>query len=176
MVDTVDPTRRYATVGGDGDALPGDVAGGLDRALIAVSAELTGVCQRALDMTVAYVKERRQFETPVGAFQAVAHACAEMLLATESARSATYFAAWSADADPERRHEAAALAKAAASDAGRQVTAQAIQAHGGIGFTWEADVHWLYKRAQLDAAFLGSAAAHRRSLTAVVSDRLRSSA
>ena len=109
------------------------------------------MCERALEMTVAYVKERKQFGVPVGAYQAVSHRCAQMLLDTEKARSTAAFAAWSADADPERLAEAAAMAKAAASDAGREVTASAIQAHGGIGFTWEADVHWLFKRAQLDA-------------------------
>ena len=101
-VDAIDPTRRYARVRGDGPALAGDVEGALGRAGAAVAAELVGVCQRALDMTVAYVSERRQFGVPVGSFQAVAHRCAEMLLHTEGARSATYFAAWAADAAPER--------------------------------------------------------------------------
>ena len=78
-----------------------------------------------------------------------------MLLDTEGARSTTYYAAWAADAEPERLPLAAAMAKAWASDAGRAVTGAAIQLHGGVGFTWEADVHWLFKRAQLDAAFLG---------------------
>ena len=98
-------------------------------------------------MTLDYVKDRKQFGVPVGSFQAVSHRCAQMLLQTESARSTAYYAAWAADADPERLAEAAALAAAAAANGGREVTASAIQAHGGIGFTWEADVHWLYKRA-----------------------------
>jgi alkylation response protein AidB-like acyl-CoA dehydrogenase len=140
----------------------------LDGAAAAVAAELVGVCQRALDMTVAYVKERRQFGVPVGAFQAVAHRCARMLLQTEAARSAAYFAAWAADAAPDRLAQAAGLARATAGDAGRAVTASAIQAHGGIGFTWEADVHWLYKRAQLDAALLGPAPAARIALARTV--------
>jgi alkylation response protein AidB-like acyl-CoA dehydrogenase len=122
-------------------------------------------------MTVAYVKERRQFGTPVGAYQAVSHRCAQMLLDTESARAAVSFAAWAADADPERLPEAAAMAKAAASEAGRGVTAAAIQLHGGIGFTWEADVHWLFKRAQLDAALLGGAKAHRARLAKIAAGR-----
>src|SRR5205807_9933609 len=87
-----------------------------------------------------------------------------MLLGTESIRSAAYFAAWAADADPDRLPEAAALAAAAAADGGREVAGSAIQAHGGIGFTWEADVHWLYKRAQLDSALLGGAKRHRAAL------------
>jgi alkylation response protein AidB-like acyl-CoA dehydrogenase len=122
-------------------------------------------------MTVAYVKERRQFGVPVGAYQAVSHRCAQMLLDTESARSAVSFAAWAADADPERLPEAAAMAKASASDAGREVTAAAIQLHGGIGFTWEADLHWYYKRAQLDAALLGGAKQHRRALARILGGR-----
>jgi alkylation response protein AidB-like acyl-CoA dehydrogenase len=98
-----------------------------------------------------------------------------MLLDTESARSAAYFAAWAADADLDRLPEAAALAAATAADGGRDVTAAAIQAHGGIGFTWEADVHWFYKRAQLDAALLGGAARHRAALARLGVARVRDS-
>jgi alkylation response protein AidB-like acyl-CoA dehydrogenase len=172
-LESIDPTRSAARVRTPADAeeLPGDVAGGLERALVAVSAELVGVCERALEMTVAYVKERKQFGVPVGAFQAVSHRCAQMLLDTERARSATAFAAWTAGADPERLPEAAAMAKASASQAGREVTASAIQAHGGIGFTWEADVHWLYKRAQIDAAMLGGASRQRARLAAILAER-----
>ncbi len=158
---TIDPTRRFATVSGDGEPLAG---GAVDRVRAAIAAELVGVCQRALDMTLEYVKDRKQFGVPVGSFQAVSHRCAQMLLQTESTRSAAYFAAWAADADPERLPEAGALAAACAADAGREVAASAIQAHGGIGFTWEADVHWLYKRAQLDAALLGGSRRHRAAL------------
>ena len=160
-VESVDPTRRHGRASGSGETLEGDVVGALDRALIAVSAELVGVCQRALDMAVEYVKERKQFGVPVGTFQAVHHTAAQMLLDTEGGRAATYYAAWAADAEPERLPMAAAMAKAWTSDAGRSVTGSAIQLHGGIGFTWEADVHWLYKRAQLDSALLGSAGVHR---------------
>jgi alkylation response protein AidB-like acyl-CoA dehydrogenase len=173
-VASVDPTRSAARVGGAEDAgepLTGDVSGGVDRALVAVSSELVGVCDRALEMTVAYVKERKQFGVPVGSYQAVSHRCAQMLLETEKARSTAAFAAWAADAEPERLAEAAAMAKAAASDAGHEVTAGAIQAHGGIGFTWEADVHWLFKRAHVDAALLGGAKRHRARLAAILADR-----
>jgi alkylation response protein AidB-like acyl-CoA dehydrogenase len=177
-VASIDPTRPAAQVSAADDAgesLPGDVAAGLDRALVAVSSELVGVCERALEMTLAYVQERKQFGVPVGAYQAVSHRCAQMLLDTEKARSLTALAAWSADADPEGLAEAAAMAKAAASDAGREVTAGAIQMHGGIGFTWEADVHWLYKRAQLDAVLLGGAGRNRARLAAILADRLGAS-
>ena len=172
-LDAIDPTRSAARVRAQGgEELPGDVAGGVDRALVAISSELVGVCDRALEMTVAYVKDRKQFGVPVGAFQAVSHRCAQMLLDTEKARAATAFAAWSADADPDGLPEAAAMAKAAASDAGREVTASAIQAHGGIGFTWEADVHWLFKRAQLDAAMLGGGSRQRAHLAAILAEQL----
>ena len=123
-----------------------------------------GVCQRALDMTLAYVKERKQFGVPVGSFQAVSHRCAEMLLHTESARSTAYYAAWAADADPQLLPRRPRSRPPRRPKAGESVTASAIQMHGGIGFTWEADVHWLFKRAQLDAALLGGAKRHRAAL------------
>ena len=175
---SIDPTRPAARVPADaGEPLPGDVAAAADRALVAVAAELVGVCDRALEMTVAYVKERKQFGTPVGAYQAVSHRCAQMLLDTEGARATVSFAAWAADAGGDGLlPEAAAMAKAAASDAGREVTSAAIQLHGGIGFTWEADVHWLFKRAQLDAALLGSASTHRARLAKIAAARSMGSA
>jgi alkylation response protein AidB-like acyl-CoA dehydrogenase len=174
-VAAIDPTRPAAAVRagtGAGSLLAGDVAAALARADVAIAAELVGVCDRALGMTVEYVKDRKQFGTPVGAYQAVSHRCAQMLLETEMARSSTAFAAWCADADPSRLDEASAAARAAACDAGRSVTASAIQMHGGIGFTWEADVHWLYKRAQVDATWLYDAHWHRARLAAEVSERL----
>ncbi len=176
--NAIDPTRSAASVnaGGEDGELPGEVSIGLGRALISVSSELVGVCDRALSMTVEYVKDRKQFGVPVGAYQAVSHRCAQMLLDTEKARSMTAFAAWTADADPEQLAQAAAMAKAAASDAGREVTAAAIQMHGGIGFTWEADVHWLFKRAQLDAALLGGASSQRAQLASILADRVGASA
>src|SRR3954447_9456921 len=175
-LDVIDSTRRYAAVrGGRGEPLG---PGAADRVRAALAAEVVGVCQQALDMTLAYVKDRKQFGVPVGSFQAVAHRCAQMLLSTETARSTAYFAAWAAGADPERLPEAGAPAGApaarpgaAAADAGREVTASAIQAHGGIGFTWEADVHWLYKRAQLDTVLLGGARRHRAALARIAAAR-----
>ncbi len=177
-LEAIDPTRSAAAVNASGDEgeLPGEACVGLGRALISVSAELVGVCDRALAMTVEYVKDRKQFGVPVGAYQAVSHRCAQMLLETEKARSTTAFAGWTADADPERLAEAAAMAKASASEAGREVTASAIQMHGGIGFTWEADVHWLFKRAQLDAALLGGAKRHRAQIASILADRVGASA
>jgi alkylation response protein AidB-like acyl-CoA dehydrogenase len=166
-VETIDPTRPYADVAGAGEPLPGPVAPAVDQLLVVVAAELVGVAQRALEIAVDHAKERRQFDAPIGSFQAVAHRCAEMLLATENARSATLFGAWAADADDDRRAEAGCLAKIAAGTAGATVTASAIQVLGGIGFTWEADVHWLFKRARLDELHLGDAAHHRDRLAAL---------
>jgi alkylation response protein AidB-like acyl-CoA dehydrogenase len=169
VLETIDPTRRFARVSGASEPLePGAAA----RVHASLAAEVVGVCQRALEMTLEYVKDRKQFGVPVGSFQAVAHRCAQMLLYTESARSTAYFAAWAADADPGRLGEASALAAAAAATGGREVTGSAIQAHGGIGFTWEADVHWLYKRAQLDAALLGGTGRHHAALARAAAARM----
>jgi alkylation response protein AidB-like acyl-CoA dehydrogenase len=177
-VESVDPTRSTSRVSASGGEPVGDggACSGLGRALVSVSAELVGVCDRALAMTVEYVKDRKQFGVPVGAYQAVSHRCAQMLLDTEKARSTTAFAGWAADADPDSLAEAAAMAKACASTAGRAVTASAIQAHGGIGFTWEADIHWLYKRAQIDAALLGGAKRHRARLASILAERVSAGA
>jgi alkylation response protein AidB-like acyl-CoA dehydrogenase len=176
-IEAIDPTRSAARViAGDAGEAVEQGCPGLGRALVAVSAELVGVSERALEMTVEYVKDRKQFGVPVGAYQAVSHRCAQMLLDTERARSATAQAAWSADANPEGLAEAAAMAKAVASDAGREVTAGAIQMHGGIGFTWEADVHWLFKRAQIDSALLGGASRHRARLAEILAERVSASA
>jgi alkylation response protein AidB-like acyl-CoA dehydrogenase len=179
-VEAIDPTRGHGRVpiagldpeetdlDGRGEWLGGTPTAsgpGFDRATIVVAAELVGVAQRALDMTVEYVKDRKQFGVPVGSFQAVQHSAAQMLRDVSMARVLTYNAAWVADAgDPADLPVAAAMAKAAASDAGRAVTAAAIQLHGGIGFTWEADVHWLMKRAQVDAVLLGGAGHHRQRI------------
>lgn len=165
-VEAIDPTRRHGRPirGVTGEPLRAGPAASLDRAAIVVAAELVGLCRRALDMTISYVKERTQFGVPVGSFQAVQHAAAQMLRDTEVAATTTYYAAWVADNEPAQLERAAAVAKAAASAAGRSVTASAIQLHGGIGFTWEADLHWLFKRAQVDAVYLGGSAHHQARL------------
>lgn len=131
------------------------------RGAIAIAADCVGGMERVLDLTVEHLQTRVQFDRPIGSFQAVAHRCADMLVAVEGARAAVLAAAWACDADPARAPRAAAVAKAAASDAAREVTASAIQVHGGVGFTWESPVHWLYKRAQLSAALWGGATAQR---------------
>jgi alkylation response protein AidB-like acyl-CoA dehydrogenase len=161
-VETIDATRRFARVRADGgEPLPGDAGPARDRIAAALAAELTGVAQRALEMAVSYARERKQFGRPIGAYQAVSHACAQMLLEVEGARSASYYAGWAADAEPDSLPLAASMAKAYASDAGWRVTAAALQVHGGIGFTWEHDLHFFLKRATVDGQLFGSARAHR---------------
>jgi alkylation response protein AidB-like acyl-CoA dehydrogenase len=162
-VDTMDSTRRYARVraGGAGEALEGEPGPGIAGALVAVSAELTGLAQRAMEMAVEYARDRKQFGRPIGAYQAVSHRCAQMLLETEGARSATYYGAWTADAEPGSLELACSMAKAYASDAGWRVCSSSLQVHGGIGFTWEHDLHFFLKRAKVDALLWGSASEHR---------------
>jgi alkylation response protein AidB-like acyl-CoA dehydrogenase len=162
-VDTIDSTRRFFRVeaNGGGEALDGDVAGALQRIEIALAAELVGVAQRTMEMAVEYAKERKQFGRPIGAYQGVSHRCAQMLLETESARACTLYASWVADTEPESLPLAASMAKAYAADAGWRVTASALQVHGGIGFTWEHDLHFFLKRARTDGALFGSAREHR---------------
>jgi alkylation response protein AidB-like acyl-CoA dehydrogenase len=167
-LDLLDPTRAYYRVITEGgDPLPGEIAHAGAAGQIALAAELVGVAQRALDMAVAYAKERQQFDRPIGAYQAVSHRLAEMLWATEEARSLTYYAAWCADAEPESLPLAASMAKARASDAATAVTHDAIQTFGGIGFTWEHDIHFFLKRASAGAQLLGSPGQHRERVAAL---------
>jgi alkylation response protein AidB-like acyl-CoA dehydrogenase len=159
---TIDLTRRFGRVRADGgEPLAGDPGPALDRIAVALAAELVGVAQRALEMAVDYARERKQFGRPIGSYQAVSHACAQMLLEVESARSTTLYAAWTAEAEPDSLSLAASMAKAYASDAGWRVTAASLQVHGGIGFTWEHDLHFFLKRARTDGQLFGSANQHR---------------
>jgi alkylation response protein AidB-like acyl-CoA dehydrogenase len=159
-LDLIDTTRVYFRVTAEsGDPLPGET--GMYPGMVALAAELTGVAQRALEMAVQYAKERHQFDRPIGAYQAVSHRCADMLWDTEEARSLTYYAAWCADADLEKLPLAAHMAKARASDAADSVTSAALQVFGGIGFTWEHDLHFLLKRAKVSSQLLGTARQHR---------------
>jgi len=152
---TVDGTRKFASVAfagsparrlGAGD--PADaVAESLDRVVVAAVVDGVGAASRALEMAVEYAKERRQFDRPVGSFQAVQHLCADMLCAVELARAGAYYACWAVDAaDAAERHRAATMAQAFAADELYGVGASLIQVHGGIGFTWEHDAHLFYKR------------------------------
>ena len=161
-VETIDATRRFSRVrASGGEPLGSDAGPALDRIATDTAAELVGVAQRVMEMAVEYARDRKQFDRPIGAYQAVSHKCVDMLRDTESARSTTLWAAWAAEAEPETLPLAAAMAKAAASDAGWNVTSTALQVHGGIAFTWEHDLHFFLKRAKVDGALFGSARAHR---------------
>jgi alkylation response protein AidB-like acyl-CoA dehydrogenase len=163
--DTMDRTRRFARVRSDGgDALPGDGQVAHDRVVTALAAETVGVAQWAMEKAVEYARDRKQFGRAIGAYQAVSHRCAQMLLEVEGSRSAAYYAAWCADAEPESLSAAASMAKAYSSDAGWRVCGSSLQVHGGIGFTWEHDLHFFLKRAKTNAMLYGSAREHRERL------------
>ncbi|MEA2197756.1 MAG: hypothetical protein QOJ25_1807 [Solirubrobacteraceae bacterium] len=163
----LDPTRKLYTVVLDRVAAeplalePGRISHAYHTIVTALAAESVGVAQRAMEMAVAYAKERKQFGRPIGAYQAVSHRCAQMLLEVEGARSLTYWAGWALDHEPDAAARAASMAKAYASDAGFRVTASALQVHGGIGFTWEHDLHFFLKRAKANAHAFGDARWHR---------------
>ena len=168
-VETIDATRRFARVrpAADEEPLAGDPAPARDRIAVALAAELTGLSQRVMETAVAYARDRKQFDRPIGAYQAVSHRCADMLNSVESARSMMLWGALAAEAEPETLPLAAAMAKSLASDAGWQVTASALQVLGGIGFTWEHDLHFFLKRAKVDGMLFGSAREHRERVAAL---------
>jgi alkylation response protein AidB-like acyl-CoA dehydrogenase len=131
------------------------------RGAVSAAAEMLGAARRCLDMSVDYAKVREQFGQPIGSFQAIRHKCAEMLLRVENAHAATYYAAWALDAGAEDAAVAASVAKAYVSEAARDVCGEAIQVHGGIGFTWEYDLHLYFKRAKALEPMFGDADYHR---------------
>ena len=131
------------------------------RGAVGAAAEMLGAARRCLDMAVEYAKVREQFGQPIGSFQAIRHKCAEMLLEVENAHSATYYAAWALDTDAEDAALAASVAKSYVNDATRKVCGDAIQVHGGIGFTWEYDLHLYFKRAKALEPLYGDAEHHR---------------
>jgi alkylation response protein AidB-like acyl-CoA dehydrogenase len=160
--EAFDATRSYGLVSeAAGERLPGDVGPGRDRVAVAIAAELTGIAQRTLEMATDYARERQQFGRPIGAYQGVSHRIAAMLLATEESRSLTYYAAWTADAEPESLPMAAAMAGARSAEAGWEVPASALQVFGGIGFTWEHDLQFWLKRGRVAGRMLGTPRDHR---------------
>ena len=164
---SLDPTRKlFKVVLSQADAEPlalepARIAHAYHTIVTALAAENVGVAQRAMEMAVSYAKDRKQFDRPIGAYQAVSHRCAQMLLEVEGARSLSYWAGWALDHEPGAAARAASMAKAYASDAGFRVTASALQVHGGIGFTWEHDLHFFLKRAKSNAHAFGDARWHR---------------
>lgn len=173
---TLDATRRMAEIELRDVQLPGHghmggSGGGaaalariLDRAAIALAAEEVGGAQRCLDLAVEYSKGRVQFGRPIGSFQAIKHKCADALVKVESGRSASYYAACVAAEDSPELESAASLAKAYCSEAYFRCAADCLQIHGGVGFTWEYDVHLHLKRAKASQAFLGSPTWHRERI------------
>lgn len=172
-LQSMDQTRRIAevkleAVQVDASARLGELGGGwrtlerlADRGKVALCAEMCGGAQQVLDMSVEYAKVREQFGKPIGAFQAIQHKCADMMVQVESAKSATYYAAWAVANDTEDAPLAAAMAKAYCSDAYRVVAGEGIQIHGGIGFTWEHDMHIYFKRAKSSEVSFGDATWNR---------------
>ena len=165
---SLDPTRRlFRVTGGTREPLGGDVERARLQVAVMNAADSVGVAERALEMAVAYAKERKQFGRAIGSYQAVSHACAQMLLEVEGARSAVYWAAWALDHEPETAPLATACAKAYAGDAGRRVPRAALQVHGGIGFTWEHDLHFFLKRGEANAHTYGEGSEHRERIAAL---------
>lgn len=136
----------------------------------ALAAEMVGGMQRVLDLTVAYAKTRKQFGKPIGIYQAVQHQCADMYVETESSRSATYYAAWALEEKAPDAAVAVSIAKMYSSDAARTVGNRGIQVHGGMGFTWENDVHLYYRRAKASETMLGDSGFHRERIARTVID------
>ena len=171
-LETVDSTRRLGRLA-DGGA--GEQVGGADalgrirvRAYAALAVEAVGIAQRALELAVEHAKTREQFGRPIGVYQAISHRLADSYLETELARSLAYWAAWYVAEGDEQAPVAAAAAKSQASEVAVAVCERAIQAHGGIGFTWEHPLHRYYKRAEWIQAFGGFPAAQRAEVAAAL--------
>lgn len=187
VLKTMDQTRKLCEVEFDvrvgADSVLGAAGNGwslldrvVDRAKVALCAEMCGGAQRVLDMSVEYAKVREQFGKPIGSFQAIQHKCADMMVKVESAKSATYYAAWAVANDVPEAHLAACMAKAYCSDAFRDVAGDGIQVHGGIGFTWEHDMHLYFKRAKGSEVTFGDATWNRELVAQEVLDGPESAA
>ncbi len=178
----IDPTRRFYRVNlenvsvdasqilAEGAAAESAVKASLQTGALLACADMIGGMQWVLETTVEYAQARQQFNKPIGSFQAVQHRCADMLLMTESARSATYYAAWALSENDPAGAQALNIAKAYCSDVARQVGNSGIQIHGGIGFTWEHDLHLFYKRAKASEFLFGDHIYHRERLARSILD------
>jgi len=177
---SIDETRKLCEVRFDNVAVPqtallGELHEGwpslarvYDAASVALAAEMCGGAQRVLDMTVEYAKLRVTFGKPIGSYQGVKHKCADMLVEVENAKSLTYYAAWAIDERQPDAPLAVSMAKAAASDASRKVSNSGIQLHGGIGMTWEHDLHLYMKRAKASEVAFGDANWHRERVASLI--------
>jgi len=180
LLPTMDQTRKLcevalSSVSVGADALLGEAGAGwkplsrvLDRATVALCAEMCGGAQKVLEMTVEYAKIRQAFGKPIGSYQGVKHRAADMLVDVENSKSITYYAAWAMDEGAAEGPLAVSMAKAYVSDAYRRVTAAGIQLHGGIGFTWEHDLHLYFKRAKGSEFTFGDATYHRERVAQLV--------
>jgi alkylation response protein AidB-like acyl-CoA dehydrogenase len=180
LLPTMDQTRKLCEVtlhdvAVGADALLGARDGGwaplarvLDRATVALCAEMCGGAQRVLDMTTDYAKIRIAFGKPIGSYQGVKHRAADMLVEIENAKSLTYYAAWAVDENVPEAPLAASMAKAYVSDAYRRTAGAGIQLHGGIGFTWEHDLHLYFKRAKSSEFTFGDAGYHRERVAQLI--------
>ena len=180
LLPTMDQTRKLCEVTLKDAAVPaGALLGGkgaawsalariIQRATIALCGEMCGGAQRVLDMTTEYVKIRVAFGKPIGTYQGVKHKAADMLVDVENAKSLTYYAAWAADENSPETALATSMAKAYVSDAYRKVSAAGIQLHGGIGFTWEHDLHLYFKRAKASEFTFGDATHHRERVAQLI--------
>lgn len=143
---------------------------GMQVGAVMVCAEMVGAMQWMLETTVEYAKTRKQFDQVIGSFQAIQHKCADMLLKLESARSATYYAAWAVTEQTDDADRAVSVAKSYASDAAREVGNLAVQSLGGIGFTWEHDLQLFYKRNKLNEFLFGDPTFHRERIARAIID------
>jgi alkylation response protein AidB-like acyl-CoA dehydrogenase len=155
---TVAPER---VLGEPGVATAAAVERAIEVATTALALDVVGTCQTIFDVTLAYAQEREQFGVPIGSFQAIKHRFADMLISLERARATAYFAALTIAEDDERRSLATSVAKAAAGDCAAFLGREGIQIHGGIGYTWEHDMHLWVRRVQSGAALFGTATEHR---------------
>jgi alkylation response protein AidB-like acyl-CoA dehydrogenase len=173
-IDALDPTRPLARVALDGVRIGADRALGppgpataasvrraVEVAATALAVETVGAAQAIFDITLAYAKQREQFGAPIGSFQAIKHKFADMLVALERARATSYFAALTIAEDDDRRALATSTAKAAAGDCAALLAKEGIQIHGGIGYTWEHDMHLYVRRVKSSSLLFGNAAQHR---------------
>jgi len=180
LLPTMDQTRKlcevaFKNVEVGADALMGQAGSGwaplarvIDRATVALCAEMCGGAQKVLEMTVEYAKIRQAFGRPIGSYQGVKHKAADMLVDVENSKSITYYAAWAMDEDVPEGPLAVSMAKAYVSDAYRRVAGAGIQLHGGIGFTWEHDLHLYFKRAKGSEFTFGDATWHRERVAQLV--------
>ena len=180
LLPTMDQTRKlcevvFKDVAVGPEALMGQAGSGwgplarvIDKATVGLCAEMCGGAQKVLDMTVEYAKIRQAFGRPIGSYQGVKHKAADMLVDVENSKSITYYAAWAMDEGVAEGPLAVSMAKAYVSDAFRRVAGAGIQLHGGIGFTWEHDLHLYFKRAKGSEFTFGDATWHRERVAQLV--------